>query len=91
MNDEEKKLLEETFKLSKENHEMLLKIRSIQKREGVFRILKILLVIAIGAGAFYFVQPYVDAIRSLFENMNNSINELGSFKNSLDVLKNLPR
>ena len=88
MDPESKKLLEETFELSKENNKMLHTVRRIQKMQAFWSILKIVVVIGIALGAAYYLEPY-------FEKAMNLFNQVSGIKQSVDnvslqnVLKNI--
>jgi hypothetical protein len=56
---EEKKMLEETLALAKENNTMLRKVRSAQNQAAFFRVMYWGFIILAGVGAFYFIQPYI--------------------------------
>lgn len=60
MDNDDKKLLYDTYDLVKENNEMLHKIRGIQKRQVFFQILHWLIVIGIAIGTLYFLEPYIE-------------------------------
>lgn len=79
MDDESKKMLEETLALAKENHEMLRKVRGAQKQAAFFRFMYWAFIILAGVGAFYFIQPYVDSITGTAKEVNTSINDFKSF------------
>jgi hypothetical protein len=80
MDEQERKLLEETYSLSKENNKMLHRIRRSQKFADFMRFMYWLVIIGISIGAFYFVQPYI-------EQMQNFVGKTGvnidSFKSIL--------
>lgn len=83
MDPESKKLLEDTFKLTKENNEMLHKVRNVQKRAFLFNSLYWILIIAIGVGALYFIQPFIDKAQVFLMDagLNTGIS-MDQFKNS---------
>lgn len=79
MEPESKKLLEETYKLVEENNTMLKKIRHAQRIASFIRSIYWVIVIGLGIGAFYFVQPYFDKFTHFFQNTSDSIS---NFKNT---------
>lgn len=79
MDPELTKLIRETFRLSKENNEMLRKVRGVQKRDALFSLFKWLMIIAIGVGSFYFLQPYIDLVQQLIQETGATINKFNSF------------
>jgi hypothetical protein len=69
MTPEERKMLEEVRDLARENAEML---KSIQRTGRVNTFLKVLywaVIIAATFGAFYVLQPYVDALKATLESL----------------------
>jgi hypothetical protein len=78
MDPESKKLLEETFELSKENNKMLRKVRGVQKFQAFWSILKILVIVGIAFGAFYYFEPYLQRAMSLFNEISGMKQNLGN-------------
>lgn len=89
MDSESKKLLEETFELAKENNEMLHKVRRNQKWATWFHALKVLVIIGIALGAFYFLQPYIDGVVNFYSSISGKNTEKEPESNSFfqDLLK----
>ena len=76
MSPEEKELLEQTLKLTEENNEIL---RSMKRSMQVARIMSILywvLIISSAFGAYYFIQPYVDQLMSVYSGAGDVLNNL---------------
>jgi hypothetical protein len=65
MNAEERETLEQVKILGEENHEILEKLYRIEKRRRLFRIVYWALIVAFSLGAYYLVQPYLEAFRDL--------------------------
>jgi len=84
MDQEVKSLLEENIKISKENNELLLKIRNVQRWSQITRYLYWFVLLGISLGAFYFVKPYLNNLLSLYTG-----GDLGSIPNIGDMGKNL--
>ncbi|MCX6747579.1 MAG: hypothetical protein NTW98_01355 [Candidatus Nomurabacteria bacterium] len=78
MDPQSKALLEKTYELVEENHEMLRKVRSVQKRAELFQVVKTLVVIGISIGAFYFLQPYVDGLQDFITETGMTIEKFKS-------------
>lgn len=57
-----KKILEQSLQLTKENNEILRGIRNAQRRAQIYRFIYWAVIIAIGLGAYYFVQPYIESL-----------------------------
>jgi hypothetical protein len=66
MDPEEKALLEEAVELSRENNKMLRKVRGVQKRQAIWSFIKIILIIAIAFGSFYYLEPYLNKLMNLY-------------------------
>jgi len=71
MDQEERSLLEENLRVSRENNQLLLKVRSFQRWSSVTRILYWVILIGISFGAFYFLQPYIEKIMRIYSNLPN--------------------
>ena len=85
MDPESKKLLEKTFELAEENNKMLHKVRGVQKREFLWRILKYAVIIAIAFGSFYYLEPYVNKLVDLYNGAKTNIE---GFNSTIDNFKN---
>jgi hypothetical protein len=79
MEPEDKKMLEKIYELAEENNEMLHKVRSVQKRQYLFQIIRWALIIGISIGAFYFLQPYVDNFQYFLEDTSETIEKIKNF------------
>ncbi len=69
MDPESKQLLQNTLALAEENNKLLHKIRGVQKRETVWRVLKYVVIIAIAFGSFYFLEPYLDKLVGVYDSV----------------------
>jgi len=67
MTPEERALLERTYKLAEENNEILRKIRRAGRWQIAFRVFYWAVIIFLTVGAYYLIQPYVDAVREVFD------------------------
>ena len=67
MDEEDKKMLEETLELEKENNKLIRKVRSVQKQAHFFRVAYYVIIVGIAVGAFYFLQPYIDRVESVWD------------------------
>ena len=88
MEPEDRKLLEETLKLSKENNKMLHKIRGVQKWQAFWSMLRIVIILGIALGAAYYLEPYFEKAVSIFNqvsSMNQSVSNISLEK----LLKNI--
>lgn len=88
MDPESRKLLEDTFALVEENNKMLRKVRSVQKWATFWQTLKVLLIIGIAFGVFYFLEPYLNKVMDLYNSVSGATQKLNNTGNSLqDLLK----
>ena len=76
MDEQNKRLLEENLALAKENNQMLKKVLRSQKRGEIMKIVYWLLIIGIAFGAFYFVQPYLENVISIYTNTAGVLEEI---------------
>lgn len=90
MEPEDKKLLKETFELVKDNNKMLHSIRRGQRWASFMRMIYWLIIIGISIGAWYYLQPYVNKMISLYNQVSGSTSTVNSLDlNSIgDMLKN---
>jgi hypothetical protein len=90
MDDKElRKMVEETMELSKDNNRMLHAIQRRAKTALVFRVVYWVFIIGAAAGAFYFIQPYVDGIMNAYTGFVDTQHKVAEFgdKFSFDKLK----
>ena len=71
MNAEEKKLLEETNELAKENNHILKGIRSSNRWSMLFKFFYWMIIIGVSVGAFYYIQPYIDSLMKAYTSIQN--------------------
>ena len=88
MDPESKKLLEETYTLTKENNKMLRTIRRKQKWASFMRLMYWLIIIGISIGAFYYLQPYIYKLESIINSTMDSINDLKNVNDSVKDSQN---
>ncbi len=66
MTPEERSLLERTYQLTEENNDMLKSIRRSGRFSLALRIGYWAVIILLSVGAYYVIQPTIDAARELF-------------------------
>ena len=81
MDTESKELLEKTFALTEENNKMLKKIRHGQRLSSFLTSVYWVIVIGLGIGAFYFIQPYFNKLTTFFQDTSNTVS---NFKNTFN-------
>jgi len=79
MSPEERKILEETYRLTKENRKDLKKIRRHMTLGTIFRTIYWVLIIGVGIGFFYFLQPYLDNLIGTYSGLTDRIDTVNSF------------
>lgn len=76
MDSESKKLLEETLKLAKENNKMLHSVRKVQKLYTFWSAFKVIVIVGIAFGSFYFLGPFVNKFIDIWNNISGSQQKL---------------
>lgn len=96
MDSEMKQLLEENLKISKENNELLLKVRSVQKWAQITRILYWVLIIAVSFGSLYYIKPYLGNLLNVYTGGVSGVDNISEITKNLkdkqqiqDLLKSL--
>lgn len=77
--DSEKKL-DELYKLAKSNNEMIQKLYKRSQFAFAWGILKILIIVALAYGSWVFLQPYIDILQSLYQNVQSTSEAFSSIK-----------
>lgn len=70
------KKIEETYKLAKENHRMLKKIRRNMVWSGIFRALYWLIIIGAALGLYYVLQPVYADVMDAYNSVKDSVNDV---------------
>ena len=70
MDSESRQLLQNTLALAEENNKMLHKIRGVQKRGTLWQVLKLIVIIGIALGSFYYIEPYLNKIMDLYNSVS---------------------
>ncbi len=83
MDQELEKMIRETVRLSRENNEMLRKMRGAQKRAAFWRFLKFLIYIALLVATYRFIMPYVNELRASYESARSSLDEIQEARDRL--------
>ncbi len=76
MTPEERELLRRSIALSEENNDIL---RGIQRSMRLSRLLSLvywLFIIGSAVGAYYLVQPYIQAVTSAYGGASSNINDI---------------
>lgn len=70
MDSEIKDLLKKTLSVAEENNKMLHKVRGIQKRQAFLSLVKVLIIIGIALGSFYYLEPYLTKVVNIFTQIS---------------------
>ena len=76
MDQEDKEILRKTLDISQRNNRMLEKISRGMFWGRVFRYIYWAVIIGIGVGAYYFIQPYIDQILEAYGGFKGNINNI---------------
>jgi hypothetical protein len=79
MDPESKKLIEETYALEEENNKMLHSLKRSMFWSRTMSIAYWVLIIGVSVGAFYYIQPYLDDAMSIYGDVKNNLENVGSF------------
>lgn len=80
MNEQE---LQELFELVKENNKMLKVMRFNHRIQTVTRILQFLFVIGLFGAGYYFLQPYLEKVIELYNQVQTTAQTANEFKTTL--------
>lgn len=93
MTPEERSLLERTYKLAEENNQILRGIRRSNRFATIMRVLYWVVIIVLSFGAYYLIQPYLQATLSAYDSIRDNIqgaqSNLNSLQNTADSLRDL--
>lgn len=93
MNPEERSLLENVYKMTQENNEILKTLRRSARVSMIVKAVYWLVIIGLSVGALYFIQPYVDFLTGALggdktsDSVLNVNNAKSVFSDFQDVLK----
>ncbi len=88
MDPESKQLLQNTLALVEENNKLLHKVRGVQRRETIWNTVKILVIVAIALGSFYYIEPYLEKVMGLYNSVTGMEQKINNSPLQ-DLLKNL--
>ncbi len=79
-----------------ENHQLLVKVRRVQRHGQYFKIFYWVLIILATFGAFYYIQPYLAQLMETYtgiqdtqEQFKNSVSDYGSINNIIEQFKGI--
>ncbi|MCX6754735.1 MAG: hypothetical protein NTU81_02830 [Candidatus Nomurabacteria bacterium] len=83
MDQETKQLLEENLRLSKDNNVMLNSLVHAKKLNTIYRFVYWSIIILLTIGSYYFIQPYLGTLMSLYSGGATDIQNVGNVKAKL--------
>ncbi|MEK7505888.1 MAG: hypothetical protein AAB597_03290 [Patescibacteria group bacterium] len=89
MTPEEKQLLEKTTKLSEENYHMLRSLQSGARWGRFWGLFKWAVIIVPLIFGYFYLQPYIDSIMSMYSQVMEQSNQLKNIQGQLPDLSGL--
>ncbi len=89
MNPDEKELLVRTARLSEENNRILRTLRSASRWASFFGLIKWVLIIGPLIFAYFYIQPYLDALMGTYSKVQGQVNTLQNVSNQIPDLSKL--
>ncbi len=83
MDPDTQKMLRETLRLSRDNNEMLHKMRGAQKRAAFWRFIKMLFSLSLLILAYYYLAPYVQSVKESYDSVRASISDIQDARDKL--------
>ncbi len=80
---EEKELLNKSVELGEENNKMLRDMRRSQRISRIISIVYWVFIIGSAVGAYYFIQPYVDQLSSMYGGAKSNFDSVNNFLKNL--------
>ncbi len=84
MSPEERELLNRSVSLAEDNNKILHAMRRSMRVSRIFNIIYWIFIIGSAIGAYYFIQPYLEKLYSIYDGAQNS---LDSFNQTIDNFK----
>ena len=75
MSPEEKEMLKRSIALAEENNDILRKIQRSMRLASVMRAVYWVFIIGSAVGAYYLIQPYVEAVTGAYGDTKESFSE----------------
>ena len=67
--EELKQLVRRNIELSQETHKVVESMHRHNRWATIFHVLRIVVLVVIAGGIYYFLQPYVDQVRNAYEQV----------------------
>lgn len=86
MAQDEKELLEKTYKLSEENNNILRKMRRSAIYSRIFKVLYLLVALVLATSLYYVIQPYFDKVINIYNNVMVGAEQLKKVNDSVPTI-----
>lgn len=87
MNPEERSLLQQTYELAKENNQILRGIRRTGRIGTILKVCYWAVIILISLGAYVFIQPYLDQLKSIYSGAQEGLNSIKDITGGINSIK----
>lgn len=88
MDEDLKEKIDETYELSLENNKMLHSVQRRAKWGFVGRLIYWIVILGIGVGAFYYVQPYIEQMMKVYDSIRRTEGKIqDGLQNSFNFFK----
>ncbi len=79
MDQDTEKRLENIEKMVMDNHRMLKKLRRAQIYASIWRTIYWAVIIGSAIGAYYYLQPYIEQYKTLYDKIGNQAQSVSNF------------
>jgi hypothetical protein len=76
MDQEDRRNLEHTLSLAKDNNRMLKKLHRAMRWSRFFRLIYLVIIIAASVGAYYYVQPYLEQVSNAYNGFKGTLQNI---------------
>lgn len=73
MDQHDKKMLQDTLRIERENHAMLKKLLTIHRRAFIFKAIYWIVIIGAAIGIFSFLKPYLENVASFYTSSSSGV------------------
>lgn len=87
MDETTKKMLAETYELTKVNHDFLRKIDRRQRYSMYWRTATVIIAIGSALGVYYFLQPYIDQFIDIYSQVEKTFIQFGTIPDQIRGIK----
>lgn len=88
MTPDERKMLEESVALSRENNKLLRKMRRATMVGYIFKTLYVAVIIGVIIGSYYLTLPYLEQLKTLYGTVNDAVGKVQDVGGSFDSIIN---